>query len=144
MSECQIRGLANNEEIKDVYNLIKEIKHIELPPYKKWKNKVLHFVYPTIRLAVEKSVIIGIAIYDIIPSYTGDMFTWLYCLAVKPEYRKRGIGTELMKVVRKESKYLGSKSISFICNKKNKAAIRFYEQLGVTADPSWLEMEWDV
>ena len=130
-------------ELGEVYKLMGEIRPVELPPYRKWSNKIISGYRPIIRVAVDGSAIQGIAIYDIIPSYTGDLYTWLYCLAVKPENRKQGVGKALMEHVRKESKKRKAETINFICRKKNKA-VGFYKRLGIVPDSTWYEMEWEV
>ena len=59
---------------------------------------------------------------------------WVYYLAVLPEYRGRGFGAELMKVVEGMLIERGCPKINLLVRSTNKAVLEFYGRLGYEPD----------
>ena len=79
--------------------------------------------------AKTKDEIIGTV--ALMPTSEKDIFE-LSKMAVKPNYRNKGIGKQLLKKCVKFSKYKGLKSLILYSNKKLKNAIYLYEEYGFT------------
>lgn len=62
---------------------------------------------------------------------------YLEDLFVKPPYRRRGIGTALVKYVAREAHALGCGRLEWSVLNWNDPAIRFYELLGAVAMEDW-------
>lgn len=59
---------------------------------------------------------------------------WVYAVAVKPSYRRRGIGAALMARVEKALSNLGCIKLNLQIRSGNEAAVQFYEHLGYTVE----------
>ena len=76
-------------------------------------------------IAEEKNQIIG----TIISGFDGHR-GWLYSLAVHPDYRRKGIGTTLVKKALDELKKLGCLKVNLQIYSNNKNVKDFYEKNG--------------
>ena len=76
-------------------------------------------------IAEEENKIIG----TIISGFDGHR-GWLYSLAVNPDYRRKGIGTLLVKRALYELKNLGCLKVNLQIYEKNKTVKDFYKKIG--------------
>jgi ribosomal protein S18 acetylase RimI-like enzyme len=60
---------------------------------------------------------------------------WIYYLAVKPEYRKQGIASELIREAENRLLKIGCPKIDLMVRKSNENAISFYHKIGYKNDP---------
>ena len=60
---------------------------------------------------------------------------WIYYLAVKPEYQKQGIGSELVKEAENRLRKIGCPKIDLMVRKSNKDVLLFYHKIGYKDDP---------
>jgi ribosomal protein S18 acetylase RimI-like enzyme len=60
---------------------------------------------------------------------------WINYLAVSPQYRRRGIATEIMEEAEKKLRFAGCPKINVQVRESNEEVIRFYERLGYSKDP---------
>jgi ribosomal protein S18 acetylase RimI-like enzyme len=60
---------------------------------------------------------------------------WVYYVAVKPEYRRQGIGEALMKRVEQGLKQIGCPKLNLQVRADNDAVVAFYEKLGYKIEP---------
>jgi ribosomal-protein-alanine N-acetyltransferase len=66
--------------------------------------------------------------YAVVVEYTESLH--LANIAVKKEYRRRGIGTSLLQVVEREARRLGYKRVTLEVRKSNVGAQKFYRRNG--------------
>lgn len=62
--------------------------------------------------------------------FTGIGYVFVMGIAVKPEWRKRGIGKHLMDSAEEYCRKKGMALLKLVVNSKNKEALRLYRQLG--------------
>ena len=77
-----------------------------------------------------KSMIVG----SCMAGYDGHR-GWIYYLAVKPEYQKQGIASQLVKEAEHRLLKMGCPKIDLMVRKSNKDAISFYHKIGYKDDP---------
>jgi ribosomal protein S18 acetylase RimI-like enzyme len=57
--------------------------------------------------------------------------TWYICgVAIRPEYRGRGIGTRLLQIAREQAREHGYERLSLVVFAENTGAVRLYRRLG--------------
>jgi ribosomal protein S18 acetylase RimI-like enzyme len=76
----------------------------------------------------------GKVVGSIMAGYDGHR-GWIYSLAVLPEYRRRGLGSRLMRYAEERLKLLGCPKINLQILEENKAVEAFYRKLGYQAEP---------
>ena len=86
------------------------------------------------KLAVERdlffvAVVDGLVAGTVMGGYDGHR-GWIYSLAVRPEARRRGIGTALMQRIEHELAKRGCPKINLQLLAANAATVGFYEKLG--------------
>ena len=59
-------------------------------------------------------------------------YYWLQSVYVKPEYRRRGVFTQMVKWLEKNVKYKDVKSLRLYVDKGNEAAKKCYKKLGIS------------
>jgi hypothetical protein len=59
---------------------------------------------------------------------------WIYSLAVKPDFRKKGIGTQLMKEAINKLKSLGCLKVNLQIEEDNSDVVDFYERFGFSIE----------
>ena len=120
---------------KDFYNLniewLKKIFIVEKYDEEILSNSKKYIIDKggKIFFAKTKDEIIGTV--ALMPTSEKDIFE-LSKMAVKPNYRNKGVGKQLLKKCVKFSKYKGLKSLILYSNKKLKNAIYLYEEYGFT------------
>tara|TARA_B100001758_G_C17905953_1_gene351108 strand:- start:42 stop:509 length:468 start_codon:yes stop_codon:yes gene_type:complete len=120
---------------KDFYNLniewLKKIFIVEKYDEEILSNSKKYIIDKggEIFFAKTKDEIIGTV--ALMPTSEKDIFE-LSKMAVKPNYRNKGVGKQLLKKCVKFSKYKGLKSLILYSNKKLKNAIYLYEEYGFT------------
>ena len=60
---------------------------------------------------------------------------WIYYLAIKPEYRRRGFAKQLVRHAEKALSDMGCPKINLMVRKANEQVIRFYKTIGYHDDP---------
>ena len=82
--------------------------------------------------------------------YFNNYSTWLASpgiyledLYVRPQYRKRGYGTLLIKALAKETVKIGGKRLEWSCLKWNESSLRFYRSIGATEMHDWIGLRAD-
>jgi ribosomal protein S18 acetylase RimI-like enzyme len=81
-------------------------------------------------VAREGSEIVGTAM----GGYDGHR-GWIYYVAVSNKYRRRGIGSALMKKIEAELAKIGCHKLNLQVREGNEEVIAFYESLGYTVEP---------
>ncbi len=81
-------------------------------------------------VAIIDSAIVGTAV----AGYDGHR-GWVYYVAVKPEYRRQGIGEALMRRVENDLKQIGCPKLNLQVRADNDAVVAFYEKLGYKIEP---------
>ena len=120
---------------KDFYNLniewLKKIFIVEKYDEEILSNSKKYIIDKggEIFFAKTKDEIIGTV--ALMPTSEKDIFE-LSKMAVKPNYRNKGVGKQLLKKCLEFSKYKGLKSLILYSNKKLKNAIYLYEEYGFT------------
>ena len=76
-------------------------------------------------IAEEKDKIIGACM----AGYDGHR-GWLYAVAILPEYRRKGVGSKLVKYVLSELKKLGCIKVNLQIRSTNKEVAQFYRSIG--------------
>jgi len=142
MSEIVIRD-GREEDVSSLMQLIRELAEFERAPemvhtdeqttLEDWKeHKAFDFL-----VAVVDGEVIGISLYY--PRYS----TWqgrcyyLEDLYVKPEYRGKGIGLDLLKATAKKAKNAGAIRLDWQVIDWNEGAVKFYERLGAHIEKKW-------
>lgn len=68
----------------------------------------------------------------------GDRHTHIFLLYVKPEHRRRGLGTALMRYVENWAISRGDRQIGLQVFQSNTPAINLYQQLGYQTQSFWM------
>ncbi|MGM9998898.1 MAG: GNAT family N-acetyltransferase [Candidatus Bruticola sp.] len=71
-----------------------------------------------------------VANLDVTDFLTGEKQAWIFDLAVKPEYRRRGIGNRLIEAVEASALEKGLTHIGFTVTCANTGAVNFYKEAG--------------
>jgi GNAT superfamily N-acetyltransferase len=134
-------GTIRNWKLVDlpaIHKMMKYIPEMEIPEYDCFENCAKSGNYPDILVATaDYDMPVGMVIYKTIPSYYGNNFTWLFCIAVEKEYRNQGIGRALLQFLKVTER---STEIDFICHKTNTEALKFYKKIGCSMDCDWVEV----
>ncbi len=80
-------------------------------------------------VALEEGTVIG----SIMAGYDGHR-GWLYAVAVSPDHRRGGIGTELVRRAETALAALGCAKVNLQVRATNAVVVRFYERLGYTVE----------
>jgi ribosomal protein S18 acetylase RimI-like enzyme len=91
-----------------------------------------YFLKDTPLIWVEKGVLPVACLWmgNAIDQVTGDRYSHIFLLYVKPEYRKQGIGTALMKYAENWAKERGDRQLGLQVFTNNQAAFNLYQRLG--------------
>jgi GNAT superfamily N-acetyltransferase len=146
MIDYKIRT-AEEKDYPEILDLIKELAEFE-----KAADKVINTIDQMKEekdifgcfIAVDKNnVMIGIALYFY------AYFTWvgksLYLedLYVKPEWRGKGIGSDLLGEIFKLAKSQNCKRLRWQVLNWNEKAINLYKKVGATIDNEWSNCDFD-
>jgi len=90
------------------------------------------------KLAVQRdlffvALIDGVVVGTVMGGYDGHR-GWIYSLAVRPEVRRRGIGTALMRHIERELARRGCAKINLQLLASNAATVAFYQKLGFAVE----------
>ncbi len=80
-------------------------------------------------VAVDGGELVGTAL----AGYDGHR-GWVYCVAVKPNRRRRGIGDALMARVEEDLRAMGCAKLNLQVRATNREAVAFYERLGYAVE----------
>lgn len=118
------------DEFSAVHKMMSYIPEMERPPLKTFMAMVQAGKYPEILVALDGRKPVGMTIYSTRLDWLGHGDTFMYCLAVEPEYRRKGIGRALVEGMKSDIKKYCSDLIGFVVFKENTDAFQFYEDLG--------------
>lgn len=144
--------LPNHPRYKDLTT--SKIKNIYLRfKFEKWANRIeqcvrwgsLKFLFTNVCdrvsfVAEESDNLVGVA--EAYPITTND--TWLIdAITVLPNYRRRGVGQQLMKELMNFIKTKGGKKMQLYVQPDNVSAMKFYTKLGftITVQPIFMTMD---
>jgi mycothiol synthase len=75
------------------------------------------------------------------PEHAGDRVGWLETLAVRPRWRRHGLGEALMRAAIRELHARGFRSVGLGVDGSNHGAVRLYERLGFRVAYRWESWE---
>ena len=78
----------------------------------------------------EQEVIGGLTAYELPMYYADHSEVFVYDLAVKPEYQRRGIGEELIRSLKAECSRMGVREFFVLAHEEDEHAIEFYHSTG--------------
>ena len=110
--------------LKQVFN----IKYVHNDPELSIDMKVKHSK-DLLFVAEEDNLIIG----TVMAGFDGHR-GWIYSLAVNPDFRRKGIGSQLMKKAINELKSLGCLKVNLQIEKDNFDVVSFYEKIGFSTE----------
>ena len=70
-------------------------------------------------------------------TFTGETSLYLEDIFIDPQYRGRGFGTQVMKLLGRQAQAIGATSLSWSVLRTNRDAIQFYDKLGATPLLAW-------
>lgn len=82
--------------------------------------------------------VVGMALYYISYSTWRGRCLYLEDLYIQPQHRRKGIGKLLFEQLVGEAKTMGVKRMDWQVLDWNTSAIKFYESIGATLDPEWV------
>lgn len=126
MIPVEIRPFIESDE-EQVASLWRE----SFPNSPSWNDPHLDILR---KLAIQRelflvAVIDGSIVGTAMTGYDGHR-AWVYYVAVRPEKRRKGIGTALMRRVEKELALRGCPKLNLQVRASNRETVRFYEHLG--------------
>jgi len=134
---------ATRKDIKEIGKLM--LEEFSKPPFNERvslnsviKSLNYDFKIGKIYIAVESKEIIGVVNFCIEQYWEGSVII-IEDLAVKEEFKKKGIGKSLMEFVEEFARKNKIGAIYFSTNKKSKA-VRFYEKLGYKVEKDTIFM----
>ena len=82
--------------------------------------------------------IVGMALYYVSYSTWRGRSLYLEDLYIQPQHRRKGIGKVLFNCLIDEAKRIKAKRMDWQVLDWNTSTIRFYESIGATLDPEWV------
>ena len=76
-------------------------------------------------------------------TWRGAPGIYLEDLFVRPEYRGRGYGKELLRQLARETTKIGGRRLEWSVLKWNEPSLKFYEKLGAKRMDGWVTMRVD-
>lgn len=117
-------------ELVDVYEEVFEMENFKKPPVN-YLEKLLAYESVLIFAATDKDKVIGGLTAYVLPSpYFQSAEVYVYDLAVKTEYQRRGIGTKLMQAIKDYCGNLGMKEVFLQADYIDQHAVDFYTKIG--------------
>lgn len=100
----------------------------------------------TVLLALDGERAAGFCVFQIRPSYSNPLIisrkmAFMGDLCVHSDYRRQGIGKQLFEVACQMSKDDGAATLELMVWSFNENAVRFYEELGMTAKNLTMELK---
>ena len=126
-----------NYLVRNLYNMhVKERKDIISPDNRKYTesefNDLFNYNYNILLGAEVNKKLIGLCIGDIREYVRGYKVIFISELIVDENYRKQGIGKELLKYAKQEGKQKGAKRLELSVYNFNENAMEFYKSIGMT------------
>jgi len=131
---------AKKEDLEDISKIFK-IESAKKPYAQEWTKKTSlekitkSFREDIVHIAVVNEEIVGF----IISRVSKDKQVYIDEFWIKKHYQKKGVGKALIKLIEKECKKKGAKSIRLIANQKS-GAIQFYKKLKYKINPTFVCM----
>lgn len=141
--------LATHNDATDIHRLIKELALFEKAPYEV-SNTVEEIIQDgfgknpifTCFVAEMNQKVVGIALlYEKYSTWKGRCL-FLEDIIVQHDFRNQGIGKKLMLASIELAKEKQSKRLEWQVLDWNESAIQFYQSLGATVDPTWLNCKF--
>lgn len=135
MSRKIIRPLAHSEvnklgELIDVYEDVFEMKDFKKPP-PEYLQKLLNNEQLIFFVAEDQDKVIGGLTANILPSvYFQSAEVYVYDLAVKREYQRQGVGSDIMKDLNDFCRKKGYQELFIQADVQDSHAIDFYNKIG--------------
>jgi ribosomal protein S18 acetylase RimI-like enzyme len=121
--------VKDEKQVIDLWNTIFPITDAHHDPQTSIQRKMA--VDPELFLvAVEKNTIIGTAM----GGYDGHR-GWIYSVSVHPEYRKKGIGSELLRSIEAELMKRNCPKVNLQILETNEDVVEFYKKNGYFIEP---------
>ncbi len=100
----------------------------------------------TVLLALDGEKAAGFCVFQIRPSYSNPLLVprkmaFMDDLCVHSDYRRQGIGKQLFEAACQMSKDEGAATLELMVWSFNENAVRFYEELGMTAKNLTMELK---
>lgn len=128
---------AEKKYLREIAELMK--REFSKPPFKERVTintiiKSLNYYYKIgeIYIAICEKKIVGVVVFKVEQFWEGPVMI-IEDLAVEEDFKKHGIGRELMDFVEKYAKRKNIKAITFLTHKKSKV-LNFYKKLGYKVD----------
>ncbi len=141
---CMKIEKADKRKIKEIAKLM--LEEFKKPPFNEkvslnavLKSLTFYFKIGNIYVALEKDKTIGVLVFKIEQYWEGAVLI-IEDLAVKEEFKRKGVGKMLMNYVEVYAKRNRLKRIIFKTNKKA-PAIKFYEKIGYKARKDIVDFE---
>jgi len=120
-----------------VHNDLESIKRIEDSSFKyPYSRAFLRYlignadVFLVAEVEEATGLSIGGYVCGVIERFGGKAFGHIYSIAVDPKFRRRGIGTTLMREILKRFAEMGVEAVYLECRRSNIVAQRFYRKFG--------------
>jgi len=115
---------AEEKDLEDLYRIEIECFHGEAFPFSYIRRFIRDPKFITL-VAVSSNKIVGFIVGSI-EKFKDDVVGHIYSIDVKPECRRRGIGSRLLNSVEEILKRIGAKTCYLEVNVNNAVAIKFY------------------
>lgn len=141
--------MIRKAEKKDAFEIIKLIK--ELAEYEVLLDEVsineelfikhlFDLKLANALVAIEDGKIVAYALYfHSFSTFLGRAGVYLEDLYVKPEYRQKGIGLNLIKELAKICQERGFGRLEWECLDWNEPSVKFYESIGAKRQSGWIK-----
>lgn len=136
---------AVQKDCPRIFELIKELAHYEKAPDEVTVT-LKHFEESGFGsrpvwwafVAEENQTVIGFALYYIRYSTWKGQRMYLEDLYITESERRKGVGSQLMKALMEEARYLNLNGITWQVLDWNKPAIDFYKRYEISLDAEWI------
>lgn len=78
----------------------------------------------------EHGVIGGLTAYELANYYSGIPEIFIYDIAIKTAYQRKGLGKMLLREIMKYARYLGAKEVFVMAHAEDRQAVDFYTKAG--------------
>lgn len=114
--------------LEKLYAEVFEVDNSQNPPLDYFEKLLQNDNFIYLVAENENGILGGLTAY-LMPSLHGHLEVYVYDLAVKNSFQRKGIGTELMKKIFQVSKEFGAKEVFLQADNIDRHAINFYKKL---------------